>query len=483
MDPEALIAILGKCARVSVTVIGDLMLDEYIEGPVERISPEAPVPIVRAQRSELRLGGAANVARQIRTLGAKVAVVGVVGDDAVGLTLKRMCAESGIETSGILTIEGRPTTRKLRVLGPSQQLLRIDWEDQRPLSEVHSQALLASLKSLSEPDALMLSDYAKGALTDTILSALAGETFGARCPRIVDPKRREFAKYHGARVITPNLRELSEAAGQPLDPLDMIGIISAAREQIHLGHFDAVLVTLGERGMVVVSADGSETRVPALRRPVYDVTGAGDTVAGVVTACLAAGATVIESAYIANHAAGIAVGEIGAVAVPSERIAAALSGRPAGKLRNRKELEILVQTWRASGKRVVFTNGCFDLLHPGHLSLLHFAKSLGDVLVLAINSDATVRRLKGPDRPVVSQGDRAALLGALECVDAVTIFDEDTPLESVRSVLPDVLVKGQDYRMHEVIGRDLVEAAGGWVVLAPLVPDYSTTSLLQRVRA
>jgi D-beta-D-heptose 7-phosphate kinase/D-beta-D-heptose 1-phosphate adenosyltransferase len=483
MNPEALIAILGRCAGVSVTVIGDLMLDEYIEGSVERISPEAPVPIVRAQRSELRLGGAANVARQIRALGAKVALVGVVGDDAMGLTLKHMCAEAGIETGGILTIKGRPTTRKLRVLGPSQQLLRIDWEDQRPLSEPHSQALLASLESLSIPDALMLSDYAKGVLTDTILSTLAGEMRGPRCPRVVDPKRREFANYRGARVITPNLRELSEAAGRPLDPENMTGIIAAAREQIHQGRFEAVLVTLGERGMLVASADGSETRVPALRRPIYDVTGAGDTVAGVVTACLAAGATIIEAAYIANHAAGIAVGEIGAVAVPSERIAAALSVRPAGKLRTRGELEILVQTWRASGKRVVFTNGCFDLLHPGHLSLLHFAKSLGDVLVLAINSDLTVRRLKGPDRPVVSQGDRAALLGALECVDAVTMFDEDTPLESVRSVMPDVLVKGQDYRMHEIIGRELVEAAGGCVVLAPLVPDYSTTKLLQRVRA
>jgi D-beta-D-heptose 7-phosphate kinase/D-beta-D-heptose 1-phosphate adenosyltransferase len=483
MDPEALIGILSSCARVSVTVIGDVMLDEYIEGSVERISPEAPVPIVRAQRSELRLGGAGNVARQIRALGARVALVGVVGDDAMGVTLKRMCEESGIDTSGIRTIDRRPTTRKLRVLGPRQQLLRIDWEDQSPLSEAHSQALLASFKSLPPPDALMLSDYAKGALSDTMLSALAVGTSASGCPRVVDPKRRDFSKYHGARLITPNLRELSEAAGRPLDPEDMTEISSAAREQIRRGDFDAVLVTLGERGMILVSSDGSENRVPALRRPVYDVTGAGDTVAGVVTACLAAGATLVEAAYIANTAAGIAVGEIGAVAVPSERIAAALSGKPSGKLRTRTELEILVKDWRASGTRIVFTNGCFDLLHPGHLSLLQFAKSLGDVLVLAINSDAAVRRLKGAGRPVVPERDRASLLGALECVDAVTIFDEDTPLECVRSVMPDILVKGQDYRMHEVIGRDLIEGAGGRVVLAPLVPDYSTTRLLERVRA
>jgi D-beta-D-heptose 7-phosphate kinase/D-beta-D-heptose 1-phosphate adenosyltransferase len=455
-------------------------LDEYVAGSVERISPEAPVPVVRAQRSELRLGGAANVARQIRALGASVALAGAIGDDAAGVTLKQMCAQSGIDTRGIITVEGRPTTRKLRVLGPSQQLLRIDWEDQRPLSEANSLALLTCIESLPASDALMLSDYAKGVLTDTVLATLTTKELP---PAVVDPKRRDFSKYRGGRIITPNLRELGEAAGRSLDPEDLDGIVSAARDQIDQVGFDAVLVTLGDRGIVVVDADGTETSVPALKRPVFDVTGAGDTVAAVLTTCLATGATVTDAAYIANIAAGIAVGEIGAVAVPSASIAAALSGKPAGKLLTRGELKMLAQTWRSSGKKIVFTNGCFDLLHAGHLSLLHFAKSLGDVLVLAINSDDAVRRLKGPNRPMVPERDRASLLGALECVDAVTIFDEDTPLESVQSVMPDIIVKGQDYRMHEVIGRNVVEAAGGRVVLAPLVPDYSTTRLLERVRA
>jgi D-beta-D-heptose 7-phosphate kinase/D-beta-D-heptose 1-phosphate adenosyltransferase len=477
-----LIAILGKCAGVSVIVIGDLMLDEYIEGSVERISPEAPVPVVHAQRRELRLGGAGNVARQIRALGAQVALAGVVGEDAMGTALRQMCTESGIDTRAIMTVQDRPTTHKLRVLGPSQQLLRIDWEDPRPLSEADSEGVLTALGELARCDALMLSDYAKGTLTDSLLATLAGSAPPHLGLRVVDPKRRAFADYRGARVITPNLTELGHAAGVRLDPDDVPGIVAAAREQIRHGGFEAVLVTLGDRGMLVVHADGTDTNIQALRRPVYDVTGAGDTVAGVVTACLAAGATVVEAAHIANVAAAIAVGEIGAVAVPAARIAAELSGKAARKLLNRAELEHLARTSRAAGRRVVFTNGCFDLLHPGHLALLHFAKSLGDVLVVAVNSDASVRRLKGHGRPVVGHADRAALLGALECVDAITVFDEDTPIETVRAVMPDILVKGQDHRLQDVIGRDMVEAAGGRVVLAPLLADYSTTSFLQRVR-
>jgi len=263
----------------------------------------------------------------------------------------------------------------------------------------------------------------------------------------------------------------------------LASITVAARSQIQTGGFEGLVVTLGDRGILIVMADGSETLIPALKRPVYDVTGAGDTAAAVLTACLATGVTMVTAAQIANAAAGIAVGEVGAVAVPFSRIADVLTGKPQSKVLSRAELQGRVAQWRASGQTIVFTNGCFDLLHPGHLSLLNFAKSLGDILVLAINSDAAVRRLKGPGRPVVSQDDRAAMLGALACVDAVTIFDEDTPLETVRCVQPEILVKGQDYRINDIVGRDIVEAAGGRVVLAPLLADYSTTSLLARARA
>jgi D-beta-D-heptose 7-phosphate kinase/D-beta-D-heptose 1-phosphate adenosyltransferase len=483
VELPSLLATLNRCAGASIAVVGDLMLDEYIDGIVERISPEAPVPIVRAQGNELRLGGAANVARQIAALGAKVFLVGVVGDDAAGHAVLRLCEESGIGTQGILTAANRQTTRKLRVLGQSQQLLRIDWEDREPCSEANSAALLASVRNSAARDALILSDYAKGVLTAPFTLQLLRERGADTRTIVVDPKHRDWSRYRGAKILTPNLRELSEAAALSLDPADLPGIARAARAQVHHGGFEALVVTLGPRGMLIVGADGSELPIPALKRAVYDVTGAGDTVTAVLTACLATGASIADAARIATAAAGIAVGEIGAVAVPSARIAAELSGTASSKLLTRAALLARVKQWRASGQRIVFTNGCFDLLHPGHLSLLNFAKGLGDILVLAINSDAAVRRLKGPGRPVVAEHDRAAMLGALACVDAVTIFDEDTPLECIRCVQPEVLVKGQDYRIDEVVGRDIVEAGGGRVVLAPLLPDYSTTALLARTRA
>ena len=482
-DSQALLATLGRCAAVSVSVVGDVMLDEYVNGSVERISPEAPVPVVRATGSECRLGGAANVARQIAALGAKVALAGVVGDDADGATARRLCNESGIDTRAVVSIKGRPTTRKLRVVCQSQQLLRIDWEDQSPLSEADSRVLVDLANSIPQTDALILSDYAKGVICPTVLTGLLQD----RRPRsrmiVVDPKHRDFTRYRGAAIVTPNLRELSEAAGRRLDGADLEDVCEAARFQVQQGCFESVVVTLGDRGMLIVSREGPPQLIPALKRSVYDVTGAGDTAVAVMTTCLAAGSSLAEAAGIANTAAGIAVGEIGAAAVPASKLAAALTNSPLSKLLTRTDLAAQVARWRASGRRIVFTNGCFDLLHPGHLSLLHFAKSLGDLLVLAINSDAAVRRLKGPHRPVIPERDRAAMLGALECVDAVTIFDEDTPIECVRSVMPDILVKGQDYRHQEVVGRNLVEAAGGRVILAPLLPDYSTTSLLARARA
>jgi len=483
IDSQALLAALHRCAGISITVVGDLMLDEYVDGIVERVSPEAPVPIVCARSSEFRLGGAANVARQIAALGAKVGLFGMVGDDAAGLALLRLCKESGIETQGVLTVTQRQTTRKLRVIAQSQQLLRIDWEDPRPGCEADSAALLSSIGKSAPTDALILSDYAKGVLTAPFIERLMREHGAGARTIVVDPKHRDLSRYRGATIVTPNLRELSEAAGRSLDPADLPDIAGAARAQAHQGGFEFLVVTLGARGMLIVGADGTELLIPARKRAVYDVTGAGDTAAAVLTACLAARAPIADAARIANAAAGIAVGEIGATAVSPARIAAELSGAGSNKLLSRAELQARVKQWRASGQRIVYTNGCFDLLHPGHLSLLNFAKSLGDVLVLAVNSDAAVRRLKGPGRPVVSERDRAAMLGALACVDAVTIFEEDTPLESIRAVCPEILVKGQDYRMDEVVGRDIVEAAGGRVVLAPLLPDYSTTSLLARTRA
>jgi D-beta-D-heptose 7-phosphate kinase / D-beta-D-heptose 1-phosphate adenosyltransferase len=317
-------------------------------------------------------------------------------------------------------------------------------------------------------------------LTPEAIAAITRERGAA--PLVVDPKHRDFRRYRTATTLTPNLRELEAAVGRTLSVEDLGAIARAAREQLALAELDSMVVTLGNRGMLVVPADGPELDVPATRREVYDVTGAGDTAIAVLTLALAARGTLAQAAQLANAAAGVSVGQVGAVAVSAASIRDALAAHPEGKLLSRTELAARAAAWRTAGKRIVFSNGCFDLLHAGHLALLGHAAKLGDILVLAINSDASVRRLKGPERPLVPQAERAALLAALTFVDAVTVFDEDTPLAVLQAVKPDVLVKGGDYRVSEVVGRELVEAAGGRVEIVPLTPEKSTTSLVERIR-
>jgi len=477
---SALLALPDRFAGLSIWVVGDLMIDEYVSGAVERISPEAPVPVVRAQGSEHRLGGAANVARQIATLGARVSVAGICGEDAAAEQLLRLCAGAGIDTRAVLRLPGRHTTRKLRVVSHSQQLLRLDWEDVQPCTAEVSAQLLTQLAASDPPDAIILSDYAKGVLTPETIAGIRGAR-GA-VPLVVDPKHRDFARYRGATTVTPNLHELEVAAGCSLDVADLAGIAAAARTLMASAGLESMVVTLGNHGMLVVPAAGAETAVPAMRHDVYDVTGAGDTAIAVLTLALAARAPLLQAAQLANAAAGVSVTQVGAVAVSAASIRDALAAHPDGKLLSRHELAARAATWRTEGKRIVVTNGCFDLLHAGHLALLSQAAKQGDVLVLAINSDASVRRLKGPERPLVPQAERAALLAALTFVDAVTIFEEDTPLQVLEAVRPHVLVKGGDYQPSEVVGRELVEAAGGRVVIVPLTPERSTSSLVARIR-
>ena len=479
-DVSSLLTILDRFTGMHIWVVGDLMLDEYVMGAVERISPEAPVPVVRVRDTEHRLGGAANVARQVAALGARVTLAGVIGDDAAGTDFLRLCEASNIDTRAVIRLPERRTTRKLRVLGHSQQLLRLDWEDVRPCAPQVSVRMVSKLTAGPLPDAIILSDYAKGVLTPETIAAVTG--LRGTGPVVVDPKHRDFTRYRGATTVTPNLRELEAAAGRPLDIDDPAAIAAAARPLAAAAGFEAMVVTLGDRGMLVVPVQGEDIPVPAIQRAVYDVTGAGDTAISVLTLSLAARATLHSAAQLANAAAGVSVGQIGAVAVDSGSIRDALTARPEGKILAREDLVARAATWRMAGKRIVFTNGCFDLLHAGHLSLLSQAAKLGDVLVLAINSDASVRRLKGPERPLVPQEDRAAVLAALGFVDAVTIFDEDTPLEVLQSLRPNVLVKGGDYKLEDVVGRELIEAAGGRVMLVPLTPEKSTTALVERIR-
>jgi D-beta-D-heptose 7-phosphate kinase / D-beta-D-heptose 1-phosphate adenosyltransferase len=477
---SAQLALLEQFPTLHVWVVGDVMLDEYVTGAVERISPEAPVPVVRAHSTEYRLGGAANVARQIAALGARVSLAGIVGEDAAGERLLALCTAAGIDTRAVLRLPGRQTTRKLRVLGQSQQLLRLDFEDRTPCPPQGTIRLLSRLADGVPAHAIILSDYAKGVLT---AETIAGVTRGrGAIPIVVDPKHADLARYRGATTITPNLRELELAAGRTLDADDSGAIAAAARELLPQADLQSMVVTLGNRGMLVVPRAGPETAVAALRHEVYDVTGAGDTAIAVLTLALAARAPLVQAVRVANAAAGVAVTQVGAVAVSPGNIRDALAARPDSKLLARQDLAARAAAWRLAGKRIVFSNGCFDLLHAGHLALLQHAAKLGDILVLAINSDASVRRLKGPERPLVPESERAALLAALTFVDAVTVFDEDTPLAVLTEVRPHVLVKGGDYQVADVVGRELVEAAGGRVEIVPLTPEKSTTSLLERIR-
>ena len=480
-DPAAtLFEVVERYAGVRVWVVGDLMLDEYVAGAVDRISPEAPVPVVRVRDTEYRLGGAANVARQVALLGARVSLAGTVGADAAGEQVLRLCSAAGIDTRAVIQLPERPTTRKLRVLGQHQQLLRLDWEDAAPCSAACTQRMMSKLVEGPHPQAIVLSDYAKGVLTAETIGAVVRLRGGE--PIVVDPKSRDFTRYRGATLITPNLRELEAAAGRAFSPDDTDAIAAAARRLIEDTGLQGMVVTLGDRGMLLVPAAEPAVAVPAAKQEVYDVTGAGDTAIAVLAVSLAAQAPLSAAVQIANIAAGISVGHVGAVAVDIPSIRNALAERPAGKVLERDALAARAASWRMAGKRIVFTNGCFDLLHSGHLALLDSAAKLGDVLVLAINSDDSVRRLKGPERPLVPQAERAALLAALSYVDAVTVFDEDTPLETLKAVRPHVLVKGADYRPDQIVGRELVESSGGRVALVPLVPEKSTSALLERIR-
>jgi D-beta-D-heptose 7-phosphate kinase/D-beta-D-heptose 1-phosphate adenosyltransferase len=480
-DRASLARIFERARDLVVWVVGDVMLDEYAIGDVARISPEAPVPVVRVQRVEDRLGGAANVARQAAVLGAQVTLAGLVGHDAAGTRVVELCRDSGIDVRAVRPLDARPTSRKLRGLARNQQLVRLDWEDTSPCAAEDAQWMIERLVEGRAPDVIILSDYAKGVLTPRLVDGL--RAFAASCGAriVVDPKQRDFGAYRGAVAVTPNFHELELAAGKAIDPDDTAAIAACAQSIAADAGIEALVVTRGGRGMLVVPAQGPHHAISARGRSLFDPTGAGDTVVAVVAVALAAGATLVEAAHIANAAAGITVGRIGAVSVAADEIVEFLGGASSRKLIDRGELASRAEQWRQAGKRIVLTNGCFDLLHAGHLSLLQQAAQFGDILVLAINSDTSVRRLKGPERPLIEERERAAMLAALDCVDAVTIFDEDTPLEVIEAVRPHVLVKGQDYRIGQVVGRERVEAAGGSVVLVPLVPGKSTTALIDRI--
>lgn len=469
---------IPQFGQAKVLVIGDVMLDRYWTGSTQRISPEAPVPVVRVNNSEDRLGGAGNVAANIARLGAQAELLGIIGDDDAGTTLERLANDQGI-TQRLIRIKGRPTVTKLRVISRHQQLLRMDFEQ----STNQEDPLLLTREAenyLANIQTLVISDYAKGALSDCSKIIHLATQRGIPC--VVDPKGLDWERYRGATLITPNLSEFQLVAGTCATDIDIVEKARSLCADLELG---GILVTLSDRGMLLVPAVGDFMQIATQAREVFDVTGAGDTVIGVLAASLAAGSSLNEATRLANAAAGLVVGRLGAAAVTAEELGQALLysgvGLNQGVL-SREDLASQLGAARQRGERIVFTNGCFDILHPGHIKYLQAAAELGDRLVVAVNSDESVSRLKGPERPINTLTDRMAMLAALGSVDWVTSFDEDTPEDLIKHLQPHMLVKGGDYRAEDIAGSAAVIASGGEVKILPFEEGYSTTSILERVR-
>ena len=482
--PARVRELLGAMVGRRVLVVGDSALDAYVAGEVERISPEAPVPVLAVEREDFLLGGAANVAKCLVALGARTTLCTVVGEDADGELFRNEAEGIGIPRLGILVDRKRRTTRKTRIVARQQQVIRLDRETVAPLSPALEKRLCAAVaRAVKRADAVVLSDYSKGVLSAAVCRAVFAAA-GSR-PVLVDPKNLPWKSFSGATVLKPNLRAAEAFAHSPIeDEAGAKRIAASIAEELGVAH---VLLTRGPGGMVLASRDSTVTLgIAARAQELVDETGAGDVVAAAVSLALAAGADPGEAAWIGNVAAGVKVGKFGAATVTGQEILTALGGvgePTTGRVMSRDGAAKLTAELRALGRSVVFTNGCFDILHLGHVRYLEASRKLGDALVVGINTDASVRKLKGPGRPLQSELDRAQILASLSCVDAVVLFDEDTPLALIRALRPDVLTKGADYKTKRaVVGWDLVRKWGGRVELVPLVEGRSTTGLVKRAQ-
>lgn len=465
-------------------VVGDFILDRFVHGVIERISPEAPIPVLHGQGEKLTLGGAGNVVANLVSLGADVTPVSVVGDDPAGRLLLSMLVAEDVVTGAVQQSAGRITSAKSRFSALNQQILRFDEEEVRALQADERAVLLHGFREmLAAADIVVLSDYGKGVLADGVAAELIAACRAANKPVLVDPKGRDYSRYAGATAVTPNRKELGEAVGHAVQ--SDAEIEAAARSLIAAHGFDFLLATRSEKGMSVVEPAAAR-HIATQAREVFDVSGAGDTVIAAFALALAAGLDRGAAAEVANAAAGVVVGKRGTARVSPAELLDALARRE-GHMRlsdgivTAEHAAERAASWRRSGLTVGFTNGCFDLLHAGHVALLQQARAACDRLILGVNSDASVRRLKGAGRPVNGEQDRAFVLSALAAVDLVVVFDEDTPLELIRAVRPEVLVKGADYTVDQVVGADIVQADGGRVVLVDLVHGRSTTAMLRRM--
>jgi D-beta-D-heptose 7-phosphate kinase/D-beta-D-heptose 1-phosphate adenosyltransferase len=482
-DAASLVDLVRRFDSVRLLCVGDVILDRFVYGEAERLSPEAPVPVLKVTREEVMLGGAGNVARNLAALDAGVTFVSVVGNDEIGREVQKLCGAIRRARADFVIDSSRATSRKTRYVAGVQQLLRADEEVATAIAESVARNLINEARHAVEGcDAVIVSDYGKGALTPAVLEAVIAAGRGAGKPVLVDPKGRDFGRYRGATMVTPNRRELAEASGLPTGT--DAEIEAAARKLLKSCGIDQMLATRGAQGMSLVTAEEAH-HVPAESREVFDVSGAGDTVIAVAAGALALGAAATDAMRLANLAAGIVVGKAGTAVADPVEITAVLQRQELmsaeAKLVDAERLADRVAQWRAQGLRVGFTNGCFDLLHPGHVSLFAQARAACDRLVVGLNTDASVARLKGPGRPVQSEAARAAVLGSLASIDLVVLFDEDTPITLIEAIRPDLLVKGADYTLDKVVGGDFVQSYGGRVLLAKLLDGHSTTSTLERM--
>ena len=471
--------------RLRILVVGDVMIDRYIVGDVERISPEAPVPVLRQARSYARPGGAANVAMNLAGLGLQATLAGLVGDDDAASELQRMVAAAGVDTGALVT-GSRPTIAKTRLVSRTQQLMRIDVESRDAASESDVAELTQrAVAAVAQADAVILSDYAKGALTAGLCRAVIDTARERGVPILADPKTRDLAKYSGATTICPNLSELSAATGVEAHATPRL--LQAGRDLLSDLDVEFLTVTMSEKGIHVLRHGGTEQEYhsPARAREVFDVSGAGDTVIATLAAGLAGGLQVHSAVELANVAAGIVVAKLGTVPVAAHELIRELtisSGVDAAeKVLDRDRAIARVREWRAAGERIVFTNGCFDLLHIGHITLLEDCRRFGSKLVVGMNTDRSVSELKGPTRPIVGENERTRVMAALGSVDLVVLFDQETPLDLIRAMRPDVLVKGGDYTIETVVGHEEVIASGGAVEIVPTVEGFSTSNIVRRM--
>jgi D-beta-D-heptose 7-phosphate kinase/D-beta-D-heptose 1-phosphate adenosyltransferase len=475
-------------ARQTVLCVGDLMLDEFVYGEVSRISPEAPAPVIAVQRTETNIGGAGNVARNIASLGARCIFVALIGEDEAGAKLKARLSQEVLIESVLVCDSTRPTTRKVRFVSEhfSTHMLRADWELAQPAAADIEQKLIdAILPLLPRADIVLLSDYAKGVLTARVIRNVIDAARKLGKAVIVDPKSANFAIYRGATLLTPNRKEFAEATRSRADTESSIA--EAAQDAMQLADCEAMLVTQSEHGMTLVPRSGDVIHVPAHPVKVRDVSGAGDTVAAMLAVVLAAGAGWEAALRMATAAAAVAVSKKGTASVTAAEVRRnilphAFLAAEEKIVATSADLEARLLDWRRQGLRVGFTNGCFDILHPGHVKVLTAARGACDRLVVGLNSDASVQRLKGVGRPLQDERARAEVLAALEAVDLVVVFTEDTPIELITRIRPSVLVKGGDYTREKVVGHDVVEAHGGEVLLVDVLPGFSTTSLVGRAR-